>query len=75
MSEASQTANDAKSTVVMEFSTVQKIVQIVDNNDCDINPVRPSFKDTVVQRDTADKRYNYNAKRNSATDVPTAENS
>ncbi|KAI4504004.1 hypothetical protein M0802_000475 [Mischocyttarus mexicanus] len=33
MSKISQTTNDTnKSTVVMEFSTVQKIVQLVDNN-------------------------------------------
>ncbi|KAL2712527.1 hypothetical protein V1478_018050 [Vespula squamosa] len=32
ISEASHTTNDTKSTVVMEFSTVQKIVQLVDNN-------------------------------------------
>ncbi|KZC05923.1 hypothetical protein WN55_06098 [Dufourea novaeangliae] len=37
MSEASQTANDTKSAVVMEYSTVQKILQIVDDaNDLDV---------------------------------------
>ncbi|XP_017752774.1 PREDICTED: uncharacterized protein LOC108545587 [Eufriesea mexicana] len=33
MSEASQTTNDTKSAVVMEYSTVQKIVQILDDTD------------------------------------------
>jgi len=51
MSEASQTINDTKSTVVMEFSTVQKVVQIVDN-DLDINSVRTPFKEIVIQKDT-----------------------
>ncbi|XP_047349743.1 uncharacterized protein LOC124949147 [Vespa velutina] len=32
ISEVSDTTNDTKSTVIMEFSTVQKIVQLVDNN-------------------------------------------
>jgi len=50
MSEASQTINDTKSTIVMEFSTVQKVVQIVDN-DLDINSVRTPFKEIVIQKD------------------------
>jgi len=59
MSEASQTINDTKSTVVMEFSTVQKIVQIVDN-DSDINSVQAPFKEIVIQKDIIDKKRDYN---------------
>ncbi|XP_014469501.1 PREDICTED: uncharacterized protein LOC106741738 [Dinoponera quadriceps] len=72
-SEASQTVNDAKSTVVMEFSTVQKVVQIVDN-DSDVNPARAPFKEIVIQKDTTDKKYDYNVEQNFATDVTTPEN-
>jgi len=58
MSEASQTINDTKSTIVMEFSTVQKVVQIVD--DSDVNSTRPPFKDIVIQKDATDKKRDYN---------------
>lgn len=61
MSEASQTINDTKSTVVMELSTVQKIVQIVDNNP-HINSA--PVKEIVIQKDTADKKRDYNVEQN-----------
>lgn len=63
MSEASQTINDTKSTVVMEFSTIQKVVQIIDN-DPDINSARAPFKELVIQKDTTDKKRDYNAEQN-----------
>lgn len=62
MSEASQTINDTKSTVVMEFSTVQKVVQIVD--DSDINSSRAPLKDIVIQKDTMTKKYDRCTERN-----------
>ncbi|XP_011165429.1 uncharacterized protein LOC105199853 [Solenopsis invicta] len=65
MSEASQTVNDTKSTVVMELSTVQKIVQIVDDNS-HINSARAPFKEIVSQKDTADKKRDYNVEQNGA---------
>ncbi|XP_036143957.1 uncharacterized protein LOC114254869 [Monomorium pharaonis] len=46
-SEASQTINNTKSTIVMELSTVQKIMQIVDNNP-HINTTQASFKEIVI---------------------------
>ncbi|XP_067209493.1 uncharacterized protein [Linepithema humile] len=73
MSEASQTINDTKSTVVMEFSTVQKVVQIVDN-DSDINSARIPLKDIVVKKDTANKKRDYNIEQNFGTNIATAEN-
>ncbi|XP_070155709.1 uncharacterized protein [Polyergus mexicanus] len=71
MSEASQTLNDTKSTVVMEFSTVQKVVQIVD--DSDVNPMRPPFKDIVIQKDTMDRKRDCNVEQNFESNL--AENS
>ncbi|XP_031842880.1 uncharacterized protein LOC116431498 [Nomia melanderi] len=44
MSEASQTANEAKSAVVMEYSTVQKIVQILDDT-TDLNATKLAIRD------------------------------
>lgn len=61
MSEASQTINDTKSTVVMEFSTVQKVVQIVDA-DSDINSTRAPFKEIVIQK--AGKKHDHNVEQN-----------
>jgi len=57
MSEASQTVNDTKSTVVMEFSTVQKVVQVVDN-DSEVNPPRIAFKE-VILKDMTGKKNNH----------------
>ena len=55
MSEASQTANaDPKSAVVMEYSTVQKIVQIIDN-DTDIAATKMAMRD-VSGRQNAEER-------------------
>jgi len=54
MSEASQTMNDTKSTVVMEFSTVQKVVQVVDN-DSEVNPPRIAFKEVILKDMTGKK--------------------
>ena len=55
MSEASQTANaDPKSAVVMEYSTVQKIVQIVDN-DTDLAATKMVLRD-VNARQNAEER-------------------
>lgn len=73
MSEASQTANDTKSTVVMEFSTVQKVVQIVDN-DSDAKPTRIPFKDIVIQKDITNKKYDCNVEQNFAANVAANEN-
>jgi len=70
MSEASQTINDTKSTVVMEFSTVQKVVQIVDN-DSDINSVRAPFKEIVIQKDITDKKRDYNIEQNFEANIAT----
>lgn len=72
MSEASQTLNDTKSTVVMEFSTVQKVVQIVD--DSDVNSTRPPFKDIVIQKDTIDRKRDYNVEQNFENNLAAAEN-
>lgn len=72
MSEASQTINDTKSTVVMEFSTVQKVVQIVDA-DSEINSTRAPFKEIVVQKDTADKKRDYNVEQNFKATVAATE--
>lgn len=72
MSEASQTINDTKSTVVMEFSTVQKVVQIVDN-DLDINSVRAPFKEIVIQKDIADKKRDYNVEQNFKANIATTD--
>lgn len=75
MSEASQTANDTKSTVVMEFSTIQKVVQIVDN-DGDANPARVPFKDSIViHKDATNRKYDCSAEQNFATNVASMENS
>lgn len=52
----------------MEFSTVQKIVQIVDN-DPDINSARAPFKEIVIQKDTADKKHDYNVEQNFETNI------
>lgn len=47
----------------MEFSTVQKVVQIVDN-DSETAPPRISFKDIVIQqKDTAVKKRDRNAEQ------------
>lgn len=73
-SEASQTVNDTKSMVVMEFSTVQKVVQILDN-DSDVNPVRAPFKEIVIQKDAIDKKYDPNVEQNFASDAAAGENS
>ncbi|KAL6445565.1 hypothetical protein ACFW04_000837 [Cataglyphis niger] len=72
MSEASQTLNDTKSTVVMEFSTVQKIMQIVD--DSDVNSTRPPFKDIVIQKDTIDGKRDYHVEQNFESNLAAAEN-
>lgn len=71
-SEASQTVNDTKSTVVMEFSTVQKVVQIVDS---DVNSTRGPFQEIVIPKNTTDKKYDYNVEQNFATNVADVENS
>lgn len=63
MSEASQTINDTKSTVVMEFSTVQKVVQIVDA-DSDVNSTRVPFKEIVIQKDAANKKRDHIVEQN-----------
>lgn len=73
MSEASQTINDTKSKVVMEFSTVQKVVQIVDSdvNSAQILPL----KDIVVRNDSANKKRDYSVEQNFETNVAAAESS
>lgn len=73
MSEASQTINDAKSTVVMEFSTVQKVVQIVD--DSDINSSLAPLKDIVIHKDAVTKKYDRSTERNFETNEAAVENS
>lgn len=73
MSEASQTINDTKSTIVMEFSTVQKVVQIVDN-DSDVNSMRPLFKDIVIQKDTTNRKHDHNVEHNFDSNLASVEN-
>ncbi|XP_077278788.1 uncharacterized protein LOC143906522 [Temnothorax americanus] len=63
MSEASQTINDTKSTIIMEFSTVQKVVQIVDA-DSDVNSTQAPFKEIIIQKNTADKKRDHNVEQN-----------
>ncbi|KOC70982.1 hypothetical protein WH47_04968 [Habropoda laboriosa] len=55
MSEASQTPNDAKSAVVMEYSTVQKIVQILDN-DTDLAGTKLVIKDLNAKQNVDEKK-------------------
>lgn len=43
----------------MEFSTVQKLVQIVDNEP-DVNSAKVPFKDIVVRKDKAEKERDLN---------------
>ncbi|XP_076166226.1 uncharacterized protein LOC143146101 [Ptiloglossa arizonensis] len=54
-SEASQTFNDGKSAVVMEYSTVQKIVQIIDN-DTDLAATKLVIKD-LKTKPNGEKRF------------------
>lgn len=72
MSEASQTINDTKSTVVMEFSAVQKVVQIVD--DSDVNSTRPSLMDIIIQKNTTDKKRDYHVEQKFESNLAIAEN-
>ncbi|CAK9795284.1 hypothetical protein ANTPLA_LOCUS313 [Anthophora plagiata] len=55
MSEASQTTNDARSAVVMEYSTVQKIVQILDN-DTDLTATKLAIKDLNAKQNVEEKK-------------------
>ncbi|CAL7938015.1 unnamed protein product [Xylocopa violacea] len=55
MSEASQTANEAKPAVVMEYSTVQKIVQILDN-DTDLAATKLAIKDLNAKQNVDEKK-------------------
>lgn len=55
MSEASQTTNDPKSAVVMEYSTVQKIVQILDN-DADLIATKMAMKDLNAKQNIEEKK-------------------
>lgn len=55
MSEASQTTNDPKSAVVMEYSTVQKIVQILDN-DADLIATKMAMKDLNAKQNVEEKK-------------------
>lgn len=55
MSEASQTTNDTKSAVVMEYSTVQKIVQILDN-DNDLVATKMVIKDLNNRQNIEEKK-------------------
>lgn len=63
MSEGSQAVNDTKSMIIIEFSTVQKVVQIADN-DPDIHSARAPFKEIIIQKDTADKKRDYDVEQN-----------
>lgn len=54
MSEASQTA-EAKSAVVMEYSTVQKIVQILDNEE-DILATKMAMKELNSKQTIEEKK-------------------
>lgn len=58
----------------MEFSTVQKVVQIVDN-DSDVNSARAPFKEIVIRKDATNKKYDYNVEQNFAANAAAAENS
>ncbi|XP_076630608.1 uncharacterized protein LOC143346420 [Colletes latitarsis] len=55
MSEASQTANERKSAVVMEYSTVQKIVQILDN-DSDLTATKLAIRDFNAKQTVEEKK-------------------
>nr|XP_034179969.1 uncharacterized protein LOC117604213 [Osmia lignaria] len=55
MSEASQTANEARSAVVMEYSTVQKIVQILDN-DVNLSATRMAIREMNPKHHTDEKK-------------------
>ncbi|XP_076241412.1 uncharacterized protein LOC143183647 [Calliopsis andreniformis] len=55
MSEASQTGYEPKSAVVMEYSTVQKIVQILDN-DTDMTATKLAIKDLNAKEYVEDKK-------------------
>ncbi|KAK1122677.1 hypothetical protein K0M31_009120 [Melipona bicolor] len=56
MSEASQTANaDPKSAVVMEYSTVQKIVQIIDN-DTDLTATKMAMRDLSARQNAEERK-------------------
>ncbi|XP_076395317.1 uncharacterized protein LOC100874984 [Megachile rotundata] len=55
MSEASQTVNDTKSAVVMEYSTVQKIVQILED-DVDLSATRMAIKEFNNKHHHDDKK-------------------
>ncbi|XP_076295106.1 uncharacterized protein LOC143216155 [Lasioglossum baleicum] len=59
MSEASQTGNEAKSAVVMEYSTVQKIVQILDDNS-DLNATKMAIRDFNARHNPERKIQNSN---------------
>ncbi|XP_043519901.1 putative mediator of RNA polymerase II transcription subunit 29 [Frieseomelitta varia] len=56
MSEASQTANgDPKSAMVMEYSTMQKIVQIIDN-DTDLAATKMAMRDLGGRRKAEERK-------------------
>lgn len=55
MSEASQTANEGRSAVVMEYSTVQKIVQILDN-DVDLSATRMAIREMNPKHHNDEKK-------------------
>ncbi|XP_076677573.1 uncharacterized protein LOC143373851 [Andrena cerasifolii] len=60
MSEASQTGNDVRPAVVMEYSTVQKIVQILDD-DADLLTTRMAIKDRQAKQHAEEKKADLDA--------------
>lgn len=57
MSEASQTGKEPKSAVVMEYSTVQKIVQILDD-DTDLTATKFAIRDLNPKEYVGEKKMN-----------------
>ncbi|XP_017886290.1 conserved oligomeric Golgi complex subunit 8-like [Ceratina calcarata] len=55
MSEASQTGTETKPAVVMEYSTVQKIVQILDD-DTDLTATKMVIKDLAARQNVEEKK-------------------
>ncbi|XP_053977701.1 uncharacterized protein LOC128875820 isoform X1 [Hylaeus volcanicus] len=65
MSEASQTVNDGKSAVVMEYSTVQKIVQILDD-DTDLNATKLAIKELNAKQNGEEKKSDFDSGKSEA---------
>ncbi|KAG7190771.1 hypothetical protein KM043_006842 [Ampulex compressa] len=67
-SEASQTANDTKPAVLMEYSTVQKVVQLVDN-DSDLATAQMAINNLVAKKNVENRKTNLAIKYKSEEDT------